>query len=71
MQLAQGIQGFVFHQLAKGERGRSLGLPRFFFLVVVMLAELGVVHCSVKFTDAELETLRADTFGSQDCIDVD
>jgi len=39
LQLAQGIQGFVFHQLAKGERGRSLGLPRFFFLVVfVMLA---------------------------------
>lgn len=42
-----------------------------FFLVVVMLAHLGVVHCSVKFTDVELETLRADTFGSQDCIDVD
>lgn len=45
LQLAQGIQGFVFHQLAKGERGMSLGLPVFFFLVVFgMLAEPGVVH---------------------------
>lgn len=44
LQLAQGIQGFVFHQLAKGERGMSW-ITRFFFLVVFgMLAEPGVVH---------------------------
>ena len=51
LQLAQGIQGFVFHQLAKGERGMSLGLPRFFLVVFVMLAEPGVVHwCRVRDT---------------------
>ena len=48
-----------------------LDYPVFFLVVFVMLAEPGVVHCSVKFTDVELETLRDDTFGSQDCIDVD